>query len=343
MCLENKLSGINNTPMKLLRESIGSTRHTLESQSVQELLNSITTKFDVIVMEEFLNDALLGLGDHFKAPIVAFSPFGATRLTNQMVGSPSPVEYVPHVTLSFTDRMTFVQRIINTLTTMTEFVFINLWYHPSHEKLLFEFFGPNTPSLSALQTNVSLVLLNTHFILNYPRPYMSNMIEIGGFHIQSDASRNHQLPKRLQRFLDEADEGVIYFSMGSILRCSEIPSEKMQALRRVFGSLSQRVLWKCDEDKKSKFSPNVMVSKWFPQEAILEHKNVRLFITHGGLLSSMEAVYFGVPIIGIPIYGDQYLNVAKAVSAGYGMLLRYDNLTEQSLSWAVDEMLATER
>lgn len=326
--------------MELLADSVGLTRHTLESHSVQTLLSS-KTNFDVIVLEAFLNEALLGLGVHFQAPIISFPPFGASKLTNDMVGSPAPVEYVPHVTLAFTDNMTFVQRMINTLTSIAESMFVNLVYLPAHEKLLHEFFGPNTPSLSSLQTNVSLVLLNTHFTLNYPRPYMNNMIEVGGLHIQSEPPK--KLSTQLQRFLDEADEGVIYFSMGSIIKSSEMSPDKLQALRRVFGSLRQRVLWKSDQDENTETAPNVMISKWFPQEAVLGHRNVRLFITHGGLLSSMEAIYFGVPIIGIPIYGDQYMNVAKAVVSGYGLLLPFDKLTEQSLSSAVETILTTER
>lgn len=119
-----------------------------------------------------------------------------------------------------------------------------------------------------------------------------------------------------------------------------MPLRQLLALRRVFSALPQRVLWKWDgEDHGVELGDNILISKWFPQEAVLAHHNVKLFITHGGLLSSMEAVYFGVPIIGVPIYGDQHLNVAKAVASGFGLLLKFDNLTETSLRWAIDEMI----
>jgi glucuronosyltransferase len=75
----------------------------------------------------------------------------------------------------------------------------------------------------------------------------------------------------------------------------------------------------------------------------LAHPNVRLFITHGGMLSTQESIYRGVPIVGIPIYGDQPYNMARIVSFGIGIQLDYNNVTEQSLTWALNEVLNNKR
>ncbi|KAJ8928777.1 hypothetical protein NQ314_018635 [Rhamnusium bicolor] len=48
----------------------------------------------------------------------------------------------------------------------------------------------------------------------------------------------------------------------------------------------------------------------------MEHPNVVGFITHGGLLSVTEAVFYGVPMVGIPIFGGQRMNVARCVQKG---------------------------
>lgn len=82
-----------------------------------------------------------------------------------------------------------------------------------------------------------------------------------------------------------------------------------------------------------------MISKWFPQDDILAHPNVRVFITHGGLLSTMEATFHGVPLIGIPIFGDQTLNMAKTEKAGYGVTVEYIHLSETTISRALNEVL----
>jgi glucuronosyltransferase len=52
-----------------------------------------------------------------------------------------------------------------------------------------------------------------------------------------------------------------------------------------------------------------------------------------------EAINRGVPLLGIPIFGDQSLNMHKAVSAGYGVMVEYNNVTEESLTWGLRELL----
>jgi glucuronosyltransferase len=54
-------------------------------------------------------------------------------------------------------------------------------------------------------------------------------------------------------------------------------------------------------------------------------------------MSSLEAVIRGVPLVGIPIYFDQTLNVARAVLNGYGLLIDFNNITTESLTWAIQE------
>jgi glucuronosyltransferase len=69
--------------------------------------------------------------------------------------------------------------------------------------------------------------------------------------------------------MDEATEGVILFSLGSLIKVSSVADgEKFEAFSRAFSRLKQKVLWKWETDLP-KVPDNVMVSKWFPQQDIL--------------------------------------------------------------------------
>lgn len=53
----------------------------------------------------------------------------------------------------------------------------------------------------------------------------------------------------------------------------------------------------------------------------------------------LEAVYYGVPIVGVPLFWDQYSIAAQAVSRGFGVKLDRRNLTPDSIYKAIMEVL----
>lgn len=69
------------------------------------------------------------------------------------------------------------------------------------------------------------------------------------------------------------------------------------------------------------------------------HPKTSLFITHGGLFSTQEALHFGVPVIGMPIYVDQLNNIAQAEADGWGFMLKWEELTEEKLKSLITKAL----
>lgn len=69
------------------------------------------------------------------------------------------------------------------------------------------------------------------------------------------------------------------------------------------------------------------------------HPNTKLFISHGGLMGTMEAIVHGVPILGIPTNMDQANNVACLQDFGVAVHIDYNNITVTSMAWAINELL----
>lgn len=67
-----------------------------------------------------------------------------------------------------------------------------------------------------------------------------------------------------------------------------------------------------------------------------------MFITHGGLLSSTEAIHFGVPIIGVPVFFDQFTNVERAVQNEYALRVPLSKNLPKDLIVAIKEMLSND-
>lgn len=137
--------------------------------------------------------------------------------------------------------------------------------------------------------------------------------------------------------MDRAVNGIIYFSLGDSIKSSDLPEEKLEAFLKVFDSMKDvLILWKFESIAlRERHGTNVIIGPWLPQQEILNHKNLKVFITHGGLLSSMEALNYGKPIIGVPFFNDHRFNMARVVSQGYGLTLDYDSLSEASLKDAI--------
>lgn len=218
-----------------------------------------------------------------------------------MTSNQSPHSYVTNPFLSFTDRMTFSERLINTFSNLFESTMFEFLHKPMQRYLYNKHFPKAKRSFDEIYKSSAIYLMNTHVSSAAARPYLPNMIEIGGIHVEPAKP----LSNDIQRFLDSADEGAIVFSMGSNIKSTDWPVEMRQVFVEAFGKLKQKVLWKYEDEILPGKSDNVMISAWLPQRDVIAHPNVKLFITHGGLLGTTEALVEGIPLLGIPIFGDQ--------------------------------------
>lgn len=66
-------------------------------------------------------------------------------------------------------------------------------------------------------------------------------------------------------------------------------------------------------------------------------------ITHGGIATCFEVISAGVPIIGIPMFADQRLNIKHIVRKGAGILLDFDSINNITLFNALKSVIYEQR
>ena len=74
---------------------------------------------------------------------------------------------------------------------------------------------------------------------------------------------------------------------------------------------------------------NFIIRQTLPQQKLLKH--VQLFITHAGMNSVNEAVYYGVPMLLLPHTVEQKLIAARIKQLTLGKVMDIRNVTAQKL------------
>lgn len=129
--------------------------------------------------------------------------------------------------------------------------------------------------------------------------------------------------------------------MGTNIKTHHLQEHTFDKIYNVFSKLPQKVLWKiADESQIPGNASNILYRKWLPQGDILGHPNVKLFFGHGGKGGITEVKFYGVPMVGLPIFADQPMNMQEIVDKGYGLSISHDTtLTEEVIYAAVKEVL----
>lgn len=81
----------------------------------------------------------------------------------------------------------------------------------------------------------------------------------------------------------------------------------------------------------------------FKLSLISGHPNCKLFITHGGLHGLMETILAKIPIIGFPVFGDQFQNVKISQDNGIAIMSNIFQLTEEIFERDVKRILTDQK
>lgn len=93
--------------------------YTMSDPAVQTLLQS-DEEFDLVIIDHFMNDAYLGFGLIFNAPVVLTSSTAMNKWIERSTGNPHNSAYNPHMFLGYTSQMSFWQRTVNFVVSVCE-------------------------------------------------------------------------------------------------------------------------------------------------------------------------------------------------------------------------------
>lgn len=182
------------------------------------------------------------------------------------------------------------------------------------------------------------IIVGTTFGIEIPRPLPPHVYMVGPIFPKT----LEPLSPCLSNWLEESkdDTVVVYIAFGTL---ASIEAWQAKALVKGLTDSRFRVLWSLPKSQQYILPPlpsSFRIEQFVPQQAILSHPSVRAFVSHCGMNSINEALYWGKPILALPFFGDQHYNSARIVDIGVALKLNKNHFDSAEVRCKIDALLS---
>ncbi|XP_029365924.1 UDP-glucuronosyltransferase 2A2-like [Echeneis naucrates] len=289
------------------------------------------TKYDLVLTDPAIGGGVL-LGHRLGLPLV-FNVRWTVQGEGHQAIAPAPLSYVPIPGTELTDKMTFPQRIKNVVYYF--FTVFQMWYvtDSNYKPFVHRYFGSDVHYMELFQA-ADIWLMRNDFTFEFPRPTMPNIVYMSGFQCKP----SKPLPKELEDFVQSAGEhGIIIMTLGTLVK--NLPQDITEDIASAFAELPQKVIWRHQGKRPSTLGNNTLILDWLPQNDLLGHPKTRVFVAHGGTNGIQEAIYHGVPLVGLPLMFDQPDNFFRMKARGVAKVLDIATMNKDVFLEALKEVL----
>ncbi|KAK9695767.1 hypothetical protein K7432_012801 [Basidiobolus ranarum] len=193
-----------------------------------------------------------------------------------------------------------------------------------------------------------IIFANSFFGVESPKHLPPNVHLVGPL-----MSREYPpLTPELSSFLGERQK-VVYIAFGTVANLDTASVEKIlrSVLHLLDDGVIDGVIWPLTQTSEDDFPSEMQINKstisirkvlnnehrdirilkFAPQFSILSHPNTVLFVSHGGLDSSNEALLTGTKVLSLPVFGDHFYNAGNLEASGVSILMNLRTFTSAEM------------
>ncbi|ULT87474.1 hypothetical protein L3Y34_006951 [Caenorhabditis briggsae] len=338
--INNPVTGAFATSTVLFNEMKVMCEKVLLDQKLHQWI--LSKHFDGIISETF-DFCGLFLGDHLRLNIIPMHSSTISIPSFYAIGQPSLLNFLPSMKTKFGAEQTLVDRVNDIISLpCLELAFSKLFdkqYDQANTLL-----KGNVRHWKDILQSATFYFSNGNDYISFPTPVIPKHIRIGGFTI--DPPKSLKLGEEFEKILC-LRKSTVLISFGTVIQSADMPESFKDGIIQMFHNLPETTfVWKYevdDEKLQNRLPENVILKKWVPQPALLADHRLKLFITHGGLGSTLEVAYSGKPALMVPVFGDQLLNAKMLSRHGGGQVFdKYDLANGQKLAETVKTILKDE-
>uniref|UniRef100_A0A8D2DZS3 UDP-glucuronosyltransferase n=1 Tax=Sciurus vulgaris TaxID=55149 RepID=A0A8D2DZS3_SCIVU len=300
----------------------------------QNFFLEATEQFEEVCRKAVYNESLMEKLRETKYDVMVIDPvLSCGELVAELLGIPFVntirlclPSYVPVSMGGLTDRMTFMERLKNMMFTLFfdfvlqqyDFQFWDQFYSEALGKRLYKYLCVRRQNKSNKFSDITFYFFYLKVEANFLFPYATLF------------NRKNVCLQEMEDFVQSSGEdGVVVFSLGSMVK--NLREERANFIASALAQLPQKVLWRYKGKKPATLGANTRIFDWLPQNDLLGHPKTKAFITHGGTNGIYEAIYHGIPMVGIPMFADQPDNIAHMKAKGAAVEVNFNTMTSADL------------
>ncbi|KAE9551639.1 hypothetical protein FO519_005137, partial [Halicephalobus sp. NKZ332] len=239
-----------------------------------------------------------------------------------------------------TEKMSFLQRTENFIETLLEYYTMNRLIIEGPQEALDEAFLK--VNINKKVKDAAFLFVNSDELVDFTSPITPKTIYIGAL---GRITQSKLLEQKYLDIFNSAKRGVIYFSFGTVVLSKDMPPHLKNTFLDAFSEFPDiNFIWKYENESHNiaESYNNVFTFPFLPQNDLLDHTKLLAFITHGGMNSITEAAIKGVPMIAIPIFGDQNHNARILEAKRTGITLLKCQITKDLLISTIRKIIDDE-
>jgi len=238
----------------------------------------------------------------------------------------------PEFGATYSIRMNLWQKCLNFLSPRLKQIYLL----PSMLKLnqIRQEYANQEGKSSLLKTPI--IIVGTSFEIEIPRPLPPNVHLVGPIFPKNIKPLSNDL---CEWFESDQSRLVVYIAFGTLVTLNPWQAK---ALVEGLTDPKIRVLWSLPESQQSLLPPlpdSFRIESFVPQQTVLSHPKIALFVNHCGMNSINEALYHGKPILALPFFGDQHYNAARLVDLGVALKLDKRRFSGADVRHKVNQIL----
>ncbi|XP_048220633.1 UDP-glucuronosyltransferase 2B17-like isoform X2 [Perognathus longimembris pacificus] len=291
-------------------------------------------RFDIVIADAI---GLFGelLSELLEIPLLYTLRFHPGYTTEKYSGGLLvPPSYVP-VMSGLSGQMTFMERVENFICML----YFDFWFETFKSKKWSNFYSEVLGHLTTLLEKMSradIWLIRSYWDLEFPHPTLPSFDFVGGLHCKPAKP----LPTEMEDFVQSSgDNGVVVFSLGSMI--DNLTDDTANVIASALAQIPQKVRWEYVPFTASYYTLSLrsLMNNFIEIHLIVGHSKTKAFITHGGANGIYEAIHHGVPMVGIPLFGEQRDNIAHMVAKGAAAQLDIRTLSSKDLLRALETVI----